>query len=83
VTQIADRVDALGADSRKVAASPLGEWRNAYRKCIILSSATALLIAGLIVSIGVLTGGLMAITGSPVFVLVIGAIYFGIKCADP
>ena len=83
VTQIADRVDALGGDSKKVAASPSGEWRKAYRNCFILTSATALLIAALVVGIGMLTGGLMAIMGTPVFALLIGAVYFWKKKCRP
>jgi hypothetical protein len=83
VTQIADRVDALGGDSKKVAASPSGEWRKAYRKCFILACATTLLIAGLVVGIGVLPGGLMAITGTTVFALLIGAVYFWKKKCRP
>jgi hypothetical protein len=76
VTQIADRVDALGGDSSKVAPSGTGQWQQAYRNCIIHTLATVLLIAMLVVGIGVLTGGLLAITGIPVFALFVGAVYF-------
>jgi hypothetical protein len=83
VTQIADRVDALGGDSNKVAPSPSGEWREAYRQCFIFASATALLIAGFVVGVGVLTGGVMAITATAVFALLLGAVYFWKKKCRP
>ena len=76
VSQIADRVDALGGDSKRVAPPPSGQWQEAYRICLILTLATVLLIATLVVSIGALTGGLMPITGIPVFALLVGAVYF-------
>ncbi len=83
VTQIADRVDALGGDSKKVAASPSGEWRKAYKNCSILAGVTALLTSVLLVAIGMLTGGSMAIVIAPVFVLLIGAVYFWKKKCRP
>lgn len=83
VTQIADRVDALGGDSSKVAASPSGQWREAYRNCLVLTLATVLLIAMLVVSIGALTGGLLAMIGVPMFALLIGAAYYWIKNCRP
>lgn len=83
VTQIADRVDALGGDSNKVAPSASGQWQEAYRNCLILTLATVLLIAMLVVGIGALTGGLMAMTDVPIFVLLIGAAYFWVNKCRP
>lgn len=83
VTQIAQRVDALGGDSSKVAPSASGQWREAYRTCLILTLVTILLIAILEVGIGALTGGLMAITGILVFALLIGTVYFWINKCRP
>lgn len=76
VAQVADRVDALGGDSSKVAPSASGQWQEAYRNCLIFTLATVLLIALLVVGIGTLPGGLMAMIGSPVFALLIGTVYF-------
>lgn len=83
VMQIADRVDALGGDSKKVAASPSGEWRKAYTKCFILGNMAVLLIAMFVVGIGTLTGGLMAIIEIPIFALLIGIAYLWIKNCKP
>ncbi len=81
VSQIADRIDALGGDSKKVAPSPTGQWREARRNCLILNLATFLLTALLVVGIGTLTGGLMAIIAGLAFVLLIGAVRLWIdKC---
>jgi hypothetical protein len=83
VTQIADRVNALGGDSSKVAPSASGQWREAYRNCLILTLATVLLIAMLVVDIGALAGGLMAVTGVSVFALLMGAVYFWVNKCRP
>ena len=83
VMQIAQRVDALGGDSDMVAPSASGQWQKAYRNCLILTFATVLLIALLLVSIGTLSAGLMAMTGSPVFALLIGMVYFWKKKCRP
>lgn len=83
VMQIAQRVDALGGDSNKVAPSASGQWRKAYRDCKILTLATVLLIALLVVGIGTLPGGFMAVTGSTVFALLIGTVYTWKKKCRP
>ena len=83
VIQIADRVDVLGGDSRKVAASPSGEWRKAYFICCVLGLVTALLIATLVVGAGALTGGLTAIADAPILALLVGAAYLWIKKCRP
>lgn len=83
VTQIAQRVDALGGESNKVAPSASGQWQEAYRRCLILTVASVLLIAVLVVGIGTLTVGLMAMAGIPVFALLIGAVRFWIYNCRP
>ncbi len=83
VSQIADRIDALGGDSKKVAPSPTGQWREARRNCLILNLATFLLTALLVVGIGTLTGGLMAIIAGLAFVLLIGAVRLWIDRCRP
>lgn len=58
VTQIAHRVDALGGNSNRVAPSPSGEWRAAYRLCSVLTLLTILFLTALLTGAGVLSGGL-------------------------
>ena len=76
-------MDALGGDSNKVAPSASGQWQEAYRNCLILTIATILSIAILMVGIGTLPSGLMAMIGSPVFALLIGTFYFWKKKCRP
>jgi hypothetical protein len=83
VRQIADRVDALGGNSKKIAASPSGEWRKAYRNCLILGGMTALLIAILEIAIGTLSNGLMVIADVPILAVLIGIAFFWIKSCRP
>jgi hypothetical protein len=83
VTQIAHRVDALGGDSTKVAPSPSGQWQEAYRNCLILTRATVVLIAMLLVGIGGITGSVMITIGILVFALLIGTVRFWIKNCRP
>lgn len=74
VTQIAARVDALGGDAKKVAASPSGQWQEAYRRCRALSLAAVLLIATLVVFIGALTGVAVPMAGLAVLALLAGTV---------
>lgn len=83
VAQIARRVDALGGDSSKVAPSASGQWQEAYRTCLALSLATVLLIAVLVVSIGALTGGLIATIGIPISALLTATVYLWINKCRP
>ena len=75
VTQIAKRVDAMGGDSSKVAASPSGQWREAYRRCFTFALGVTLLIALLVVAIGAIKGSLAAVTGMGILALAMGAVY--------
>ncbi len=83
VKQVVDRVDALGGDSSKVAPSPSGQWREASRNCFILCLANVLLIAMLVVDIGALAGGLTALIGIPIVILLIGAVKLWVKKCRP
>jgi hypothetical protein len=83
VKQIAGRVDALGGDSKKVAASPSGEWRRAYLHCRILGLTAALLIAALVIGIGTLTGNIMGIAVISIVALLTGVARFWIKHCRP
>lgn len=59
VSQIADRVDALGGDSRRVAPSPSGEWRAAYRVCLAMTVLATLLSGALLIGAGTVAGVLL------------------------
>ncbi|MCC5642618.1 hypothetical protein LC607_06565 [Nostoc sp. CHAB 5824] len=81
VAQVADRVDALGGDSTKVAPSASGEWQEAYRTCLLLMLITALLITVLVVGIGTQTGNVIVLGGIPVIALLAGIVnYWRQKC---
>lgn len=83
VKQIAQRVDALGGDSNKVAPSPSGQWKEAYRNCLLFKYAAILLIALLAVDIGVFTGGLLAGTGISILALLSVTVYLWNKKCRP
>jgi hypothetical protein len=76
VMQVADRVDALGGNASKVAPSPTGEWRTAYRICLGLGVASAVLLALLLLAVGVLAGGPMAATAAVILVLLVAAVSY-------
>jgi hypothetical protein len=83
VERIAARVDAFGGDSRKVKASPSGEWREEYRKCTVLAVITALLIPILVASLGTLVGGLQVIINLTVFTLLLIVGFYWIRRCKP
>ena len=83
VAQIADRVDALGGDSSKVAPSASGQWQQAYRICRLLSLISALLIAALVVGSGTQTGGVVVLGGIPLVALLASTIYLWRKRCRP
>jgi hypothetical protein len=83
VAQIADRVDALGGDSSKVAPSADGQWQQAYRTCHLLSFICMLLLAVLFVGSGTQTGGVIVIGGIPVVALLAGSINLWRKKCRP
>lgn len=72
VAQVAKRVDALGGNSNRVAPSSTGQWEQAYRTCLLLMLITILLIALLVVGSGTQSGGVVALGGIPVVVLLSG-----------
>jgi hypothetical protein len=74
VSQVADRVDALGGESSKVGASPSGEWREAYRNCLLMSLVTVLLAAAFVVAVGVIDG-FLATASVLVLALLLGTVY--------
>lgn len=83
VAQVADRVDAFGGDSSKVAPSASGQWQQAYRTCRLSSLISALLIAALVVGSGTQTGGLIVLGGIPLVALLAGTVYLWRKKCRP
>ncbi|MBW2662458.1 MAG: hypothetical protein JRD93_10825 [Deltaproteobacteria bacterium] len=83
VGQVADRVDALGGDSSKVAPSASGQWQQAYRICRLLSLISALLIVALVVGGGTQTGGVVVLGGIPLVALLAGTVYLWRKRCRP
>jgi hypothetical protein len=83
VMAIAERVDALGGDSEKVGASPAGEWKEAYRRCLFFTIATILLIVILLVGIGASGSGLMTTIDILIFALLTGMVYFWLNKCRP
>jgi hypothetical protein len=75
IAQVADRVDALGGDSRKVAPSASGQWQQAYRICRLSSLISALLIAALFVISGMQIGSLVLL-GITIIVALLGAVVY-------
>ena len=72
MTQVADRVDALGGDSSKVAPTPTGQWREAYQTCLIVTTLIIFLIALLVVVVGTLATALLIPVGGFIAALLIG-----------
>ncbi|MGE5344007.1 MAG: protein-glutamine glutaminase family protein [Candidatus Omnitrophota bacterium] len=84
VKQVADRVDALGGNSKRAIPSPSDEWRQKpYLKCRILLFAIALTLIALIVSMMTLTGDPMLITVFTLSVILIGVIRSFINVCRP
>jgi hypothetical protein len=83
VTQIADRVDALGGNSKKVGASPTGEWQEAYRRCMLLALVSTALVAMFVSVLGALTGGLLDIATIVILVLLGSSLYAWRKSCRP
>ena len=83
VAQVADRVDALGGDSSKVAPSASGQWLQAYRTCLLLSLISILLIALLAVGVGTQSGSVVVWGGMPVVALLAGIFFLWRKKCRP
>jgi hypothetical protein len=63
VAQVAARVDALGGNASRVAASSSGKWQDARRRCLMFTVLATLLIAVLAVGSGVLPLLLATVSG--------------------
>jgi murein tripeptide amidase MpaA len=75
--QTAGRVDALGGDSSQVSPSTSGDWRAGDR-CRIWGWVTAVLLGGLLASLGSLTGAALAVLppGLALLLVVFGGAWF-------
>jgi len=77
VMQVAGRVDGLGGDSKKVAPSSSGQWREAYRTCLFFALATAALIAAVVAGSGTQSSSTVVLGGGiPAVALLTGTIRF-------
>lgn len=83
VAQVADRVDALGGVSNRVAPSASGQWQDAYRTCLLLTLVSVLLIAVLVVGSGTQSGGVLVLGGIPVVALLAGTVFLWRKKCRP
>jgi hypothetical protein len=83
VKQIADRVDALGGEAKKIIASPSGDWKKRASLCLILNVATIALLAALVVIAGALTAGSLITVGAPVAVLFAATFYYWTRHCQP
>lgn len=83
VRQIAERVDALGGNSSKVAPSSSGQWQQAYWTCLLLMLLTVLLIIVLVVGGGTQAGGVVLLGGIPVAALLAATLYLWKKKCRP
>jgi hypothetical protein len=83
VKQIGNRVDALGGDSDKVAASPSGDWKIRYRRCLVLRIIATVLLAAFVIVSGSLSGQSMIIAGSLAIALLLFVTYYWITNCKP
>lgn len=83
VAQVAARVDALGGNSNRVAPSASGQWREAYRTCLLSMLVAVLLIAMLLVGSGTLASGVVLLGCIPVLPLLAGTVYLWKKNCRP
>jgi len=83
VTQIGQRVDALGGDSTKIVPSPSDDWKKRYQKCKILGILVSILLALLILLPGILKGQQLALLATTVLILLLGTIFYWINNCKP
>ncbi len=83
VKEIAGRVDGFGGNSRKVGASPTGDWKTAYLACMFFATATGLLIGTLLVTLGQANGGSLTTIIIVEFVLLVGTVSYWINKCRP
>jgi hypothetical protein len=79
----ASRVDAFGGDSRKVIASPAGQWQKSYTSCRLFGLSAILLITALLTLCGILTGTSLAFSVLPLLVILGGVLRFWILQCRP
>ena len=83
VKQIANRVNALGGNSDKVAASPSDDWKARYRKCMSLRIIVAILLAALVIASGSLSGSLLTTVVPIIAIIFISVLYYWLKQCKP
>jgi hypothetical protein len=83
VAQIAERVDALGGSSRRVAPSPSGQWQQAYWNCLLLMILTMTLLAALVAGAGTQPGMVMIVGGLPLLALLTSVVVLWRKTCRP
>ena len=78
--QTAERVDALGGDSSQVSPSSSGDWR-ADSRCRTWGWVAAILLGGMLVSLGSLTGAALVVVppGFALLFVLVGVVWFT-KC---
>lgn len=83
VTQIGNRVDALGGKAVNVVASPSDDWKTRATRCATLGLAFILLLAALIIVSGALTGQLLIPASALALLLLLAVSYYWIKKCKP
>ncbi|NTV98680.1 MAG: hypothetical protein HGA70_05925 [Chlorobiaceae bacterium] len=83
VQQKAARVDAFGGDSRKIIATPTGQWNKGYTQYRLLGVLAILLIAALLSVTGILEGGTLAFTAVPILLALAWVVSFWIRKSKP
>src|SRR6185503_9166182 len=83
VKQITNRVNALGGNADKVAASPSDDWKARYRRCVSLRILVAVVLVVLVIASGSLGGSLLT-TIIPIISILFGsALYYWLKHCKP
>lgn len=83
VQQKASRVDAFGGDSRKVLATPTGQWNKGYTRCRLLGLSAILLIAALLYVAGSLVGTMLAVAAIALLLALAGVLRFWFRNCKP
>jgi hypothetical protein len=76
VQQKASRVDAFGGDSRKIMATPSGQWNKGYAQYRVVGVLAILLIAALLSVAGTVAGKMLLYTAVPILLVLAGVVRF-------
>jgi hypothetical protein len=83
VKQIGNRVNALGGNSNRVAASPSDDWKARYRRCTAMRIAALAFLSMFVIISGSLTGPLLITVGALCLALFVGLGFYWIKNCKP